>query len=57
MLSISMVQGMYLLTMIARELALRLVDLSFPPDANYVSGAGHGFADALSKSTPPLVQA
>jgi hypothetical protein len=36
-----------------RELALRLVDLSFPPDAEQVSGAGHVFADALSRVYAP----
>ena len=41
------------LAMIARELALRLVDLSFPPDAEHVSGAGHVFADALSRVYAP----
>jgi hypothetical protein len=41
------------LAMIARELALRLVDLSFPPDAEHVAGAGHVFADALSRIWDP----
>ena len=39
--------------MIARELALRLVDLSFPPDAEHVAGAGHVFADLLSRVWAP----
>jgi hypothetical protein len=37
----------------SRELASRLVDLSFPPDAEQVSGAGHVFADALSRVYAP----
>ena len=41
------------LAVIARELALRLVDLSFPPDADHVAGAGHVFADALSRVWAP----
>ena len=39
--------------MIARELALHLVELSFPPDAEHVSGIGHKFADALSRVYAP----
>ena len=41
------------LAVIARELALRLVDLSFPPDAEHVAGAGHVSADALSRVYDP----
>ena len=41
------------LAIIARELALRLVELSFPPDAQHKSGAGHVFADALSRVYSP----
>ena len=41
------------LAVIARELALRLVDLSFPPDADHVAGASHVFADALSRVFAP----
>ena len=39
--------------MIARELALHLVGLSFPPDAEHVSGIGHVFADKLSRVYAP----
>ena len=41
------------LAVIARELALRLVDLSFPPDADHVPGASHVFADELSRVYAP----
>ena len=39
---------------IARELALRLVNLSFPPDAEQTPGVSHKFADMLSRVTAPL---
>ena len=38
---------------IARELALRLVELSFPPDAQHTPGVGHIFADKLSRVFAP----
>ena len=38
---------------VARELALRLVDLSFPPDAEHTPGMSHVFADLLSRVTGP----
>ena len=41
------------LAMIARDLALHLVELSFPPDAEHVSGIGHVFADKLSRVYAP----
>ena len=41
------------LAVIARELALRLVDLSFPPDAAHTPGVGHIFADKLSRVFSP----
>ena len=41
------------LAIIARELALRLVDLSFPPDAEHTPGLGHVFADRLSRVFAP----
>ena len=41
------------LAIIARELALRLVELSFPPDAQHTPGVGHIFADALSRVYSP----
>ena len=39
--------------MIARELALRLVELSSPSDAQHTPGAGHIFADKLSRVFSP----
>ena len=33
------------MAIIACELALRLVDLSFPPDAEHTPGVSHKFAD------------
>ena len=41
------------LAIIARELALRLVDLSFPPDAEHTPGISHIFADMLSRVDAP----
>ena len=41
------------LALISRELALHLVDLSFPPDAAHIPGVGHIFADALSRVFAP----
>ena len=38
---------------IARELALRLVELSFPPDAVHTPGIAHVAADALSRVYAP----
>ena len=37
------------IAIVARELALRLVDLSFPPDAEHTPGMSHIFADMLSR--------
>ena len=42
------------LAIVARELALRLADLSFPPDAEHTPGVSHVFADMLSRVTAPL---
>ena len=39
------------LAVIARELALRRVDLSFPPDAAHTAGVGHISADKLRESS------
>ena len=36
------------MAIIARELALRLVELSFPPDATHTPGVAHVIADRLS---------
>ena len=41
------------LAIIARELALRLAELSFPPDAQHSHGVGHIFADKLSRVFSP----
>ena len=41
------------LAIIARELSLRLVELSFPPDAQHTRGVGHIFADKLSRVFSP----
>ena len=38
---------------IARELALRLVELSFPPDAAHTLGIAHVIADRLSRMHAP----
>ena len=38
---------------IARELALRLVELSFPPDAVHTPGIAHVIADELSRVYAP----
>ena len=41
------------LAILARELALRLVELSFPPDAQHTPGVGHIFADKLLRLFSP----
>ena len=41
------------LAIVGKELALRLVDLSFPPDAEHTLGMSHVFADLLSRVTAP----
>jgi hypothetical protein len=41
------------MAIIARELALRLAVLSFPPDAIHVPGVSHIAADALSRVFAP----
>ena len=41
------------LAIIAKELALRRVELSVPPDAQHTPGVGHIFADKLSRVFPP----
>ena len=38
---------------VARELALRLVELSFPPDAVHTPGLAHVIADKLSRIYAP----
>ena len=46
-------EGASKLAIVARELALRLVDLSFPPDAEHTPGMSHVFADLLSRVDAP----
>ena len=41
------------LAIVARELAPRLAELSFPPDAQHTPGVGHIFADKLSRVYSP----
>ena len=41
------------MAVIARELAMRLVNLSFPPDAEHTPGTGHIIADKLSRVHAP----
>ena len=48
------VDGSPKLAIIDRGLALRLVNLSFPPDAEHTPGVSHKFADMLSRVTAPL---
>ena len=41
------------LAIVARELALRLIELSFPPDAVHTPGVAHIVADMLSRVYAP----
>ena len=41
------------MAIVARELALRLAKLSFPPDAIHVPGISHQIADLLSRVYQP----
>ena len=41
------------LAIVSRELALRFVELSFPPDAVHTSGMAHVIADNLSRVHVP----
>ncbi len=41
------------LAIVDRELALRLIELSFPPDAVHTPGVSHVIADALSRVFAP----
>ena len=41
------------IAIVARELALRLVELSFPPDAVHTPGISHVIADKLSRVHAP----
>ena len=50
---IKMRPGSPKIAIIARELALRLVELSFPPDALHTPGVAHKVADLLSRVHAP----
>ena len=52
-LLIKMRPGCAKIAIIARELALRLVDLSFPPDAIHTPGVAHVISDRLSRVHAP----
>ena len=52
-LLIKMRPGSPKIAIIARELALRLVELSFPPDAVHTPGLAHKVADLLSRVHAP----
>ena len=41
------------MAIVARELALRLAELSFPPDAVHTPGVAHVLADRLSRVFAP----
>ena len=41
------------LAIVVRELALRLIELSFPPDAVHTPGVSHVIADTLSRIYAP----
>ena len=41
------------MAIVARELALRMIELSFPPDAVYTPGIAHVLADKLSRIHAP----
>ena len=41
------------IAIVARELALRLAELSFPPDAVHTPGVAHVLADRLSRVHAP----
>ena len=42
------------IAVVARGLVMRLVDLSFPPDAEHTPGIGHVLADRLSRAYAPI---
>ena len=42
------------MAVVARELAMRLVHMSFPPDADHTPGVGHIIADRLSRVFSPI---
>ena len=52
-LLIKMRPGSTKIAIVARELALRLVELSFPPDALHTPGVAHVIADRLSRIHAP----
>ena len=53
MLLLKMRLGCAKMASIARELAVRLVQLSFPPDAVHTLGFAHAVADKLSRVFAP----
>ena len=52
-LLVKMRPGSPAIAVIARELALRLIELSFPPDAMHTPGIAHVLADELSRIYAP----
>ena len=54
-LLIKMRPGSSRIAIVARELALRLVELSFPPDVLHTPGVAHVIADRLSRVYAPGV--
>ena len=44
------------MAVVARELAIRLVHMSFPPDAVHTPGVGHIIADRLSRAFSPTAE-
>ena len=52
-LLVKMRPGSPQIAIIAREIALRLVEFSFPPDAMHTPGIAHVLADELSRIYAP----
>ena len=52
-LLVKMRPGSPAIAIIAREMALRLIELSFPPDAMHTPGIAHVLADELSRIYAP----
>ena len=53
-LIVKMRPGSLAIDIVARELALRVVELSFPPDAIHTLGFSHVIADRLSRVYSPV---
>ena len=53
MLCIKMCPANDTIAIVARELSLRLAELSFPPDAVHTPGVAHVLADRLSRIFAP----